>query len=1346
MEAKDFVDFSGFYLSLGAVDGLIESANEGTVTSGVDVAALVAHRAKANAILKLIAPKMDEGISVLLTELTEKANIRLKTAINAGLTGNSITQYQKRAKLLSLVFHRLMAHTNVLRDVLGEASAKGVATVRASGMGPVDTIAAVAQIATASGTNARLKKWTMTASGIVGKPVSDTDRIANDIVEVKALTDKANVATTELNTLDPGDPDVGVLAEKKARLEMARQKVIDNSVNPTSTQTAAAQQKADDSQKTALTLVGQKIQGGITPDQERCVMARGKLVIAAGAGSGKTRVLAAKVIHHIQELDHPAHSIMAVSFSVKSAGELRDRVKLFGTQAGLDMSGLEGDKVSEDFRGFGTTHSVARLVLNASGRYKISGHPNAPNNQKAISGGTQNSLIRAAVAQVKMKSRGGAASMPRDAMTFFPNLGKGDFNYLDSMTAVKQPVADPSQSASPLSYYLEDAGRFAKLLDVTATALTQALSSLTVKSRELDTKYGKKTVFSVSGPGISQFGAALGSYSFNGARGTYKTEEPKYRSPERYEWWVTGFGADANGFKSGLFAAVGIDKVQNSLNAVAGMKGDPKKLTGAQRTLLQTIVTQPIVSTALTANGMSTKRAADLAALEQKMNDDEADNERGDFHYWFQNPANQWFNLGATDKDFEVSDGKGKGGKKKVGLGAFKRYISLNKNNLRAPGDLHTKAGGTASLDMVGEDEPEEDSATLKPGILSAVYGAYEWLKSNDASTRSRLDYDDQLIQAARVLTESPQLLRRLQMQYKCILVDEAQDLNAVQHHLFGLIAGYTDPKTLTPRKSPNITADTFAFIGDDKQAIYEFRGAEPDQFIEKSDAFERRSPASASPAKGDFKTVMLDKNFRSGKAIVDAANKLIAYNSKQIPMQCTTDPKKGEGTILREKVGFAEEGPSVMVDRITSDLESITEGGGAVPEKFYKKYGLAARTNRELIGYQMALVSAGIPFRSKRDPFEGPALKPIVSLFRMFLTGTTVDVRNRGFLDGMKAPDRGLGYKTVSERLDGLKAGDYYGFCKSGGYDKVYSRRADQFKALEEYSTKFLPQLENTIQKGSSQDVLDYILNTKGANGQTFIDQLAVAVRNDAEAMEEAEELAASDDGDGLVTDDVLRQIAAKPIEPLQNLAKKYPKAKDFVGYLNSLATKSLQINKTDAAAKPNDNLVTIDTVHGWKGLECEHLFVPMSEGRFPIVRPDAEDPERAMESERRLAYVAITRGESSVTIIEPTMRMSGDKVKPVQPSRFVDEACIKVRGRSETAEVPSSSSKKTASATRVALATGDFSEFLMPVYDHREVRASEIGNGIEPPWGEPLWDVGDELEAQWGETADDTLSFEAK
>ena len=62
----------------------------------------------------------------------------------------------------------------------------------------------------------------------------------------------------------------------------------------------------------------------------------------------------------------------------------------------------------------------------------------------------------------------------------------------------------------------------------------------------------------------------------------------------------------------------------------------------------------------------------------------------------------------------------------------------------------------------------------------------------------------------------------------------------------------------------------------------------------------------------------------------------------------------------------------------------------------------------------------------------------------------------------------------------------------------------------------------------------------------------------------------------------------------------------------------------------------VVIDTCHGWKGLEAKHLWVPMAEGVFPHAR-SVEEGGEAIASERRLAYVALTRGRESVTVISP-------------------------------------------------------------------------------------------------------------
>ena len=225
-------------------------------------------------------------------------------------------------------------------------------------------------------------------------------------------------------------------------------------------------------------------------------------------------------------------------------------------------------------------------------------------------------------------------------------------------------------------------------------------------------------------------------------------------------------------------------------------------------------------------------------------------------------PANQWFNLGKRYTDMITKDLTEKD---------YGKYIGIAKAKLKSPTELWFSAS-------------EADKQFV------AVYGAYEYLKA-----RSKVhDFDDMLLNANKVLVERPDVLQRLQSTYKYIFVDEAQDLNQSQHILFGLIAGHMNPETLKPYGDGRMTADTYCFIGDDKQAIYEFRGAEPDEFIGISDS-----------QGGEFKTSILRTNFRSGRNIVQAANKLIAHNSRQIPMTCNPNASKEEGRISFEGYGI---------------------------------------------------------------------------------------------------------------------------------------------------------------------------------------------------------------------------------------------------------------------------------------------------------------------------------------------------------------------------------------------------------------------------------------------------------
>ncbi len=118
---------------------------------------------------------------------------------------------------------------------------------------------------------------------------------------------------------------------------------------------------------------------------------------------------------------------------------------------------------------------------------------------------------------------------------------------------------------------------------------------------------------------------------------------------------------------------------------------------------------------------------------------------------------------------------------------------------------------------------------------------------------RRLMDYDDQLVYAYRILRKYPQILKRIHERYSYICVDEAQDTSKIQHEIISLIAG----------GSGNIF-----MVGDEDQSIYGFRAAYPKALTDFEQSY------------GNAKTLLMEENFRSGAAIVGAADRFISRNT----------------------------------------------------------------------------------------------------------------------------------------------------------------------------------------------------------------------------------------------------------------------------------------------------------------------------------------------------------------------------------------------------------------------------------------------------------------------------------
>lgn len=1286
--ASDFLDMTAFYLAVASVDRVISDLEADPAShSGVDLLRLQKHRKDGTIPLRRIAPSVDAGIDSIIRESAEKAKLRVKTRIDASLRGGAFPAYGVRADFLEFFLPRLKSHSNVLRDVFAEDSSQALRIVQAADVTePLPRLYKLAGIRMASGGKfALLKKWIQEATEICGNPVSEVEEVAVDVASTDMIIEKVTKNSRRLDALDPTDPTSASLTQENADLLEKVNRISAKSKDPAAVKAHAAVKVAQIGEEGGyVTKISAKLK--MTPEQEDAMLVRGRAVIAAGAGSGKTRVLAGKVVHHIQDLGASISEVMAVSFTRKASAELKKRIVDYAKDVGLDLP--PPNDIA--FRAVGTTHTIGRDILKKSGRgYRVSGDKkdiaNAP-----ITGSELSNLVKVAILQVKMKaSGGGAPPIPKDAMTFFPNPApsareveepeRTPFQRQDPALETKSPVQNPVPEASSIDYYLQDPERFKSVVNASLDTIQDFLKSMPevlVFSQSASGWYRAEA----RGPGIARFGSILQGLRIPGAASpmSFKTADPKYHAPDRYVAFSKTTAFKKEVVEKIVAEAIGMDKAKNARDAMTEFVGlDPSELTDKQKQVFEGIITHPLIAAGLTQRNVLVKTAADEDDLDvsedgietaSKRKLQKLDFEDSVYYYWMHNAANQWFNIGATDDDFKAEDAKGR--KKDIPIGEFTRYIGFNKNGLKAPGALFEDRQKTEEIGVGDEDETSLKVGTQER-IFSAVYGAYEWLKGNIPQIKGRLDYDDQLVRSARELVENPALLGKYQKQYKCILVDEAQDLNAAQHLLFGLLSGYIDAKTLKPRANGKMSADTFAFIGDDKQAIYEFRAADPSKFIEKSDLV---------PGGEGFTTKLLDTNFRSGSAIVNAANQLIAHNTKQIPMVCKTDPAKGEGSIQRVSLKDEDDAHEHLSDSILAQYEEAKQDGNT--EKFFAKFGLAVRTNKEVYGFAMKMIEKGIPFRSKKNFLGGPAVGPVIGLFMVTQKGN-VQARNEGVISGLGAPDWGLSPKTVRKNMDNMKVTDYYDFLvNKGGANRVYRRR-EQAENLASYA-EYLKDIVATAAKGSASEIIDIILNTKGPYGDTFVDTLSASLMDDAEAMEEIRMKAEGEGGPGKVTPQMLAEYALAPIEPLRKAATRFPTANEFTDYIQSLVESNKKNSEDDDITA---NAVQIDTVHGWKGLEVPNLFIPMYEGGFPHFRASG-DPKQ-MESERRLAYVALTRGEKSVTILEP----SKVKGKDVGPSKFVIEGCIPLVGAAQEEE----EGKKAASG----LDFSKVSNFLLPIFD---------------------------------------------
>ena len=581
-----------------------------------------------------------------------------------------------------------------------------------------------------------------------------------------------------------------------------------------------------------------------------------------------------------------------------------------------------------------------------------------------------------------------------------------------------------------------------------------------------------------------------------------------------------------------------------------------------------------------------------------------AADEDGQSKYW-NVPAGQWFNLGE-----KLVDDAGKAvGSKRASLA-----VENFKNGGISPEEAWQTYGSTTGFMR----------------LMAALYGAYEWTKKNDPVYGPSMDFTDQLVKALDILRTEPKVLESMQRRFKVVIVDEAQDLNQIQFDFFSILGE---------------KADVLAFVGDDKQSIYAFRGAKPGNYVDLT-------------KKPGFQTKGITMNFRSGKAIVDAANKLIAHNGdRQIPMVCEADvARKGMGQIVAKTAATHEAGAEEVGQEIKDSVDS-----GDSP----KDFGILVRNNAEADAYTLSLISRGVPYRmlkkSEGGYFGRPLVKALVAWMTLVVSKSDAEINDaviqahstpgfnldKMFASGLSANARGMNY------LDYILAGRTIYFDKQAWRNKNVAQYADAIRGLVASGSTT-----------SSEDLIRAILAIKGARG-TFEDSLIALVDED-DIIE--------DEGSIEPSAEAIRDAAMAPLRPLMQMAQNFKDPATMMHFILKMKAANEKAQKKEPTDKDDwkEPAVLVGTVHGWKGLQAKHVFVCMAGGVFPNFRTEeqAEEDPTAFDEERRLAYVAITRGEQTVTIMSPSSSYLGKPAKGI--SRFIGEACIKIIGEEPPKEVP--------------------------------------------------------------------------
>lgn len=399
--------------------------------------------------------------------------------------------------------------------------------------------------------------------------------------------------------------------------------------------------------------------------------------------------------------------------------------------------------------------------------------------------------------------------------------------------------------------------------------------------------------------------------------------------------------------------------------------------------------------------------------------------------------------------------------------------------------------------------------------------------------------------------------------------------------------------------------------VGDDAQSIYSFRGADIDNIL----YFTKVYP--------DTKVFKLEQNYRSTQTIVCAANSLIEKNQRQIRKEVFSEKEKGEPIGVYQAYSDVEEG-DIIVNKIA---ELRCENNYA-----YSDFAILYRTNAQSRIFEEAMRKRSMPYRiyGGLSFYQRKEIKDVIAYFRLVVNPNDEEAFKRI----INYPARGIGDTTVG---------------------KIISAATDHNVSL--WAVLCEP--------------LTYGLNfNKGTIGklQGFRDLIFGFMASVTE--KNAYEIGADIIRQSGIINDVCQDNSPENLSRKENIEELVNGISDFCSQrqeegnpnilLGDFLSEVSLLTDQDSDKNGDDEKITLMTVHSAKGLEFRNVFVVgMEENLFPSGM--VGDSPRALEEERRLFYVAITRAEEHCFLSYAKTRFRYGKMEFGSPSRFLKDIDVR-------------------------------------------------------------------------------------